>query len=122
MPPNSSLWQCEHGNGLVNVLAYNLKRVMHISGFKQTMKARLSMGGCALHLLKDAPRPPPGPFQTILGEPLVEKSKGRPLTLVWSSQLNFGFQDESRFHTASPQSGYSYLGLCRRPNSRKHEP
>lgn len=29
----------------LNVLAYNLKRVMHILGFQQTMKAMLSMGG-----------------------------------------------------------------------------
>lgn len=29
----------------LNVLAYNLKRVMRILGFQQTMKAMLSMGG-----------------------------------------------------------------------------
>lgn len=45
----------------LNVLAYNLKQVMHILGHKQTMKAMLSMGGWALHVLDHAPQAQSGP-------------------------------------------------------------
>lgn len=45
----------------LNVLAYNLKRVMRILGFQQTMKAILALGGLALQVTHNAPQALSGP-------------------------------------------------------------